>query len=100
MRIIAIILTAAALLPLAGCATEFEAYGITPLPLDEGVKEAGPRVAVCYNAMVTPKARVAELAQQQCAPDRIAQPLVTDWHIQLCPLLLPARANFICAPKA
>ena len=23
----------------------------------------------------------------------------TDWQMQYCPLLLPARATFVCAPK-
>jgi hypothetical protein len=99
MRRAGLMLVAAALIPLAACRTEFEAYGTTPLPLNEGVTEAGPRVAVCYNALSTPQPRVAELAQQQCAADRVARPLTTDWHLQVCPLLLPSRANFVCAPK-
>jgi len=99
MRSGAIALVLAAALPLAGCGAEFEPYLTGPLAAAEGVKEPGPRVAVCYNALWTSKARVAELAQQGCAADRIAKPIETDWHVQTCPLLVPARANFVCAPK-
>jgi hypothetical protein len=94
-----IIVAVAVLLALAACAN-FDPYATTPLPVAEGVKEAGPRVAICYNAMRTSKARVFEMAQQECAAGRVATPVVTDWHVQYCPLLVPARANFVCAPKA
>jgi hypothetical protein len=100
MRIGALLLAVMAFVPLAACGEEFDPYATAPLAVAEGVKEAGPRVAICYNAMWTSKARVTELAQQGCAADRVAKPVETDWHLQVCPLLLPARANFVCAPKA
>jgi len=63
---------------------------------------AGPRVAICYNTLTTPLAAVQEEAQQECAansPRTVAVPADTDWYLQNCPLLLPARATFTCMPK-
>src|SRR6266852_3157251 len=60
---------------------------------------AGPRVAICYNTLITPLAAVQVEAQQECAANTIAVPVDTDWYLQNCPLLLPARATFTCIPK-
>jgi hypothetical protein len=38
-------------------------------------------------------------AQRECPPDTAAQPVDSDWHMQYCPLLLPARATFVCVAK-
>jgi hypothetical protein len=38
-------------------------------------------------------------AQRECAADTVPEPVDTDWHMQMCPLLLPARATFVCVPK-
>jgi|SRR5579884_820148 len=99
MRRAAFLLVLAAALLLAGC-EDFDPYATAPLAAPAGAKEAGPRVAICYNAIWTSQAKVTALAQEQCAAERVAKPVVTDWHVQTCPLLLPARANFVCTPKA
>jgi hypothetical protein len=56
-------------------------------------------VAICYDTLVSTLAEVQAAAQQECAAETIATPVDTDWYIQYCPLLLPARATFTCAPK-
>jgi hypothetical protein len=38
-------------------------------------------------------------AQQECPPDTTATYFDTDWRLQYCPLLLPARATFVCAAR-
>ena len=58
------------------------------------------RVAICYNTMSTSLAAVQQQATQECAaehPGTTAQPADTDWYLQNCPLLLPARATFTCS---
>ena len=45
-------------------------------------------------------AQVQAEAQQECSANTIAEPVDTDWYLQACPLLLPARATFVCAPAA
>jgi hypothetical protein len=60
---------------------------------------AGERVAVCYNSMTTTLAEVREQAQRECAANSVAEPVDTDWYMQTCPILLPARASFVCLSK-
>jgi hypothetical protein len=60
---------------------------------------AGTRVGICYNTLTTPLPEVRQQAQRECAADTVAEPVDTDWHLQTCPLLLPARASFVCAVK-
>ena len=38
-------------------------------------------------------------AQQECAAGTVATPVRSDWRLEHCPVLLPARATFACAPK-
>lgn len=94
MRVVLI----AAMLALAGCSA-FDPYPTYPRDPDAGVTDAGPRVAICYDTLVSTLAEVQKAAQQECAPDALATPVDTDWLLQYCPLLLPARATFVCAPK-
>jgi hypothetical protein len=60
---------------------------------------AGPRVAICYNTMESTLTQVQVEAQQECAANTVAAPVDTDWYMQNCPLLLPARATFVCTAK-
>ena len=83
---------------LAGCSA-LDPYPAAPRAAQPGAP-AGPRVAICYNTLTTPLAVVAAEAQQECSPNTVAKPVDTDWYLQACPLLLPARATFVCAPAA
>jgi hypothetical protein len=59
----------------------------------------GPRVAICYNPVASKESAVAKAAGEQCAANRVAVRVATDWHLNYCPLFLPARATFTCAAK-
>ena len=85
---------------LAGCGA-LDPFPTAP-PSGPPGAAASPRVAICYNTLATPLAAVQEEAQQECAansPRTVAVPAETDWYLQNCPLLQPARATFTCVPK-
>ena len=77
----------------------FDPYPTYPQPAAAGVKDAGARVAICYDAVVSSGAAVQKAAQDECTPETRAMRVDTDWKLDYCPLLLPARATFVCAPK-
>ena len=81
---------------LAGCSA-LEPYATAPAAVPAGAANAGPRVAICYNTLATPLAEVKVQAQRECAAGSVAEPARTDWYLEACPLLLPARATFVCA---
>lgn len=83
---------------LAGCSA-FDPFPATPQPAAAAARDAGPRVAICYDAAISSRAEVQKAAQDQCAPSTHAARVATDWKLDFCPLLLPARATFVCAPK-
>ena len=89
---------AAALALLAGCSA-LDPYPVYPRAAEIGEVDAGPRVAICYDTLVSSLDEVERVAQEECAADRVATYSSTDWHLDYCPLLLPARATFVCAPK-
>jgi len=74
-------------------------YPTQPSAAGPGQTDAGPRVAICYDALVSTLDEVQRAAQQECAPETAATYSETDWYLQYCPLLLPARVTFVCAPK-
>jgi hypothetical protein len=92
----AVLLVAAA--GLVACSA-FTPYPTEPQPAAAGVKDAGTRVAICYDALVSSRAAVQKAAQDECTSDTRATRVDTDWKLDFCPLLLPARATFVCAPK-
>jgi len=84
---------------LAACGA-LDPYPTAPLAAAPGA--ASQRVAICYNSLHTAFAAVLQEAQQECdaaVPRTVAVPAETDWYLQNCPLLLPARASFACIPK-
>jgi hypothetical protein len=83
---------------LAGC-SELEPYATDPQSPRPGEDTALTRVAVCYDTLVSSLEQVQAAAQQECAADTVASYSSTDWYLQYCPLLLPARATYMCAPK-
>lgn len=86
-----------ALLPSA-CGSFVAPFEGPPRPATSGVVEAGPRIAVCYNAMFTTPQEVRRTAEEACGPDTIPQPVGQDMRLN-CPLLTPVRASFVCAPE-
>ncbi len=93
----------AAALLLAGGAVLAGCGALGPFPTAPRVAQpgqpAGARVAICYNTLTTPLAKVQAEAQSECAAGTVPEPVDTDWHLQNCPLLLPARASFVCTPR-
>jgi hypothetical protein len=94
-RAAALVLTLAA--TLAGCGA-LDPYPTPPRAAHPGAA-ASPRVAICYNTLTTSLPEVQTQAQQECSAGTRAEPADTDWYLQNCPLLLPARATFVCAAK-
>ena len=90
--------TVAALALLASCSA-LEPSPVQPRAAPTGEVDAGPRVAICYDTLVTSLDEVERAAQEECAPNTVATYSSTDWYLQYCPLLLPARATYVCAPK-
>jgi len=89
---------------IAGAAMVAACSALDPFPTTPRAPPKGgaepPRVAICYNTLSTTLAEVHKSAQQECPVGTLAEPADTDWHLQNCPLLLPARATFVCAkPK-
>ena len=83
---------------LAGCSA-LEPYATYPRAARPGEDTALSRVAICYNTFVSSLDQVEMAAQLECAADTVATYSSTDWYLQFCPLLLPARATFVCGQK-
>jgi hypothetical protein len=93
----ALAVPAAAVLALTACSA-LDPYPTYPADAQPG-DDPGPRVAICYDTLASSRDQVQAAAQQECAPDTQATALRTDWYMQYCPLLLPARATFVCSPR-
>jgi len=91
-------LTSAVVVALTGCSA-LQPYPTYPADALPGETDTGPRVAICYDALVSTLDEVKTAARQECAANTEAASVRTDWQMQYCPLLLPARATFVCAPK-
>ena len=87
-----------AVIALTGCSA-LDPYPTYPPQARPGEVDGGPRVAICYDTLVSTLDQVQAAAQQECAPNTQAAPVRTDWYLQYCPLLLPARATFVCTPN-
>jgi hypothetical protein len=86
------------LAPLAACSA-LEPYATYPRTARPGEDAGLTRVAICYDTFVSSMDQVQAAAQHECAPDTVATYSSTDWYLQYCPLLLPARATYMCTPK-
>jgi len=83
---------------LAGCSA-LEPYATYPRAARPGEDTALTRVAICYDTFVSTLDEVEAAAQQECPSNTTARYSTTDWYLQYCPLLLPARATYLCTPK-
>jgi hypothetical protein len=83
---------------LPGCSA-LDPYATFPRAARPGEDAAVTRVAICYDTFVSSLDQVQAAAQQECAADTVATYSSTDWYLEYCPLLLPARATYMCAPK-
>ncbi len=98
MRIAGPLLLFAFASALTGCSA-LDPYATYPRQPGTGITDPGPRVAVCYDTLVSARAMVQQTAQQECPAHTLATRIDTDWLLLDCPLLLPARATFVCTPK-
>jgi hypothetical protein len=83
---------------LTGCSA-LAPYPTYPHMAGPGEEATALRVAICYDTLVSTLDEVQVAAQQECPSTTTATPFDTDWQLQYCPLLLPARATFVCAEK-
>jgi hypothetical protein len=83
---------------LAGCSA-LDPYATFPRAARPGEDAAVTRVAICYDTFVSSLDQVQATAQDECAADTVATYSSTDWYLLYCPLLLPARATYMCVPK-
>ena len=98
MRIARALGVSVAVSVLAGC-SGLAPYPTYPRMAGPGEEATAPRVAICYDTLVSTLDEVQVAAQQECPSDTAATPFDTDWRLQYCPLLLPARATFVCVAK-
>jgi hypothetical protein len=92
------VLWLAAGIAVAGCSA-LEPYPTFPAAALAGESDPGPRVGICYDTLVSTLEQVQAAAQQECAANTEAEPVRTAGELDYCPLLLPARATFVCRPK-
>jgi hypothetical protein len=83
---------------LAGCSA-LEPYATYPRAARPGEDTTLTRVAICYDTFVSSLDQVQAAAQQECAADTVATYSSTDWYLLYGPVLLPARATYMCTPK-
>ena len=83
---------------LAGCSA-LDPYATFPRAARPGEDASLARVAICYDTFVSSLDQVQAAAQDECAADTVAIYSSTDWYLQNCPLLLPARATYMWTPK-
>jgi hypothetical protein len=83
---------------LAGCSA-LDPYPTYPQPAEAAAKDARARVAICYDLFASSSDAIQKAAQGECAANTVATRVDTDWKLDYCPLLLPARATFACTPK-
>lgn len=95
---VAILSTLSIAAVLAGCSA-LDPFPSYPRQAASGVTDPGPRVAICYDPAVSSRDTVQKAAQDECAANARATRVDTDWLLQYCPLLLPARATFVCTPQ-
>jgi hypothetical protein len=98
MRIARALVASVLVSALAGC-SGLAPYPTYPRMAGPGEEATAVRVAICYDTLVSTLDEVQAAAQQECPSDTTAKPFDTDWYLQYCPLLLPARATFVCASK-
>ena len=82
---------------IAGC-SGFTPCPVPPRGLEAGEKNPGTRVAICYNGLKTTPEDVQKLGLEECRNNggTTVAPLGTDYSIDNCPLMTPARATFLC----
>ena len=100
-RAIVIGLAALGAASVAGCSL-LDPYETIPLKPPPGGHDNRPRVGVCYDAFAAKPEQLLAVAQESCGKNMTPVREGTDYGIetmQVCPVLLPGRATFICQPN-
>jgi hypothetical protein len=87
------------LFPVLASCSALEPYATFPRTALPGEDASLARVAICYDTLVSSADEVQQAAQEECVSGTVATYSSTDWYLQYCPLLLPARATYVCTPK-
>ena len=95
-RALAVAVTAGMALTGCGALVPYPTY---PHMAGPGEEATAVRVAICYDTLVSSFDEVQVAAQQECPSNTTATYFDTDWYLQYCPVLLPARATFFCAAE-
>lgn len=94
-RVVVLALGVAAL---AGC-TLLDPYETIPLRPPAEAHDPRPRVGICYDALANKPEQLLAAAQDACGKDATPVRDDTDYGLSamdVCPVLLPGRATFIC----
>lgn len=90
------------LVSLAGC-TLLDPFETVPLKPPPGAHDTRLRVGVCYDAMANKPEQLLAAARDACGKNMTPVREDTDYGIaamDVCPMLLPGRATFICQPTS
>jgi len=85
------------LLCLTQCSGWLPPFDTVP-PTDAAADSATTRVAVCYNALTASPEQLLGIAATSCGPGTTPQPAGRDISLDYCPVLIPSRATYSCAP--
>jgi hypothetical protein len=94
-------LAALSVASLGGC-TLLDPYETIPLKPPPGSADKRMRVGVCYDELANKPEQILAAAQDSCGKNATAVREDTDYGIRtldVCPMLLPGRATFICQPN-
>jgi hypothetical protein len=82
---------------MVGC-SGFTPFPVGPRGLEPGEKSPGTRVAICYNGLKTTPEEVQKLGLEECRNNggTTVELLGTDYRLDNCPVMTPARATFLC----
>jgi hypothetical protein len=83
---------------LGGC-TLLNPYETIPLKPPPQAHDTRPRVGVCYDALSVKPDQLLAAAQDACGKNMTPVREDTDYGIEtlnVCPMLLPGRATFLC----
>jgi len=86
---------------LAGC-TLLDPYETVPLRPPPQAHDVRPRVGICYDTLRSTPEQLLAAAQDSCGKKMTPVREDTDYGIaalDVCPVLLPGRATFICQPN-
>ncbi|HEY1796526.1 MAG TPA: hypothetical protein VGG57_10440 [Stellaceae bacterium] len=85
---------------LGGC-TLLDPFETVPLKPPPGAHDTRMRVGICYDTLKSSPEQLLVAAQDQCGKNMTPVREDTDYGLKtldVCPMLLPGRATFICQP--